>query len=79
LEDGLDKIHTESSDTSKADDDRKKGYSNNSNTLSFFIHWPYYVRYKLAEEINTQIDVMQGTLEELVVNLNERRYGYQSI
>jgi nuclear pore complex protein Nup62 len=29
--------------------------------------------YKLAEDINSQIDVIQGTLEELVTTLNEKR------
>jgi len=29
--------------------------------------------YKLAEDINSQIDVIQGTLEELVSTLNEKR------
>jgi len=29
--------------------------------------------YQLAEDINSQIDVMQGTLEDLVTSLNEKR------
>jgi nuclear pore complex protein Nup62 len=31
--------------------------------------------YKLAEDINSQIDVIQGSLEELVITLNEKRGG----
>lgn len=31
--------------------------------------------YKLGEDINSQIDVIQGTLEDLVSTLNERRAG----